>query len=114
MDRGELAKCNSVDSITTSLQQQAGDIGEIRGHDCKMMESLQPTVNMLYVLPPPSPSAKIEDISLVSWKVLRRSLLPDVYYTAMPTRESDICYFCHLLGVWPGYHGMSVPICVSP
>jgi hypothetical protein len=91
----ELEKCNSIDSITTFLQQQARNVGEIRGHDSKLTKSLEPTVNILYIL---TTATFREDISLVSRKALRLSLLPDVYYAAMPTRESNICCFCHPTG----------------
>jgi len=90
----ELGKCNSVDTITTFLQQQARNIGEIRGHDSKLMKSLKPTVNVLYILTTTTVTFR-EDIFLVGRKALRLSLLPDTFYTAMPTRESNICCFCH-------------------
>ncbi len=64
--RRELEKCNSIDSITTFLQQQARSIGEIRGHDSKLMISLKPTVDILYTLT--TTTTFREAISLVSRK----------------------------------------------
>jgi hypothetical protein len=46
----ELEMCNSIDSITYFLQQQARNIGKNQGHDSKLMKSLKPTVNVLYIL----------------------------------------------------------------
>jgi hypothetical protein len=64
--RRELEKCNSIDSITTFLQQQTRNIGEIRGHDSKFMISLKPTVDILYILT--TTTTFREAISLVSRK----------------------------------------------
>ena len=64
--RRELEKCNSIDSITAFLQQQTRDIGEIRGKDGNLIESLKPTVNVLYILT--TTTTFREAISLVSRK----------------------------------------------
>lgn len=91
--RRELERCNTIDSITTFLQQQERNIGESRGQDSKLMISLKPTVNILYILT--TTITFREAISLVSRKAFRLFLLPDVYCTVIPTRESSICCFCH-------------------
>lgn len=64
----ELEMCNSIDSVTTFLQQQARNIGEIRGDDSKLMESLKPTVNILYILTTTAITFR-ENISPVSGNV---------------------------------------------
>ena len=45
-----LELCNSVNSITTILQEHAQIFREFRGDDGKLMRSLKYTVNILYPL----------------------------------------------------------------
>ena len=45
-----LRSCNSIDSITTILQEHAQIFREFRGDDGKLVKSLKYTVNILYPL----------------------------------------------------------------
>jgi hypothetical protein len=46
----QLESCNSVDSVTAVLQEQAQIFREFRGDDGKVMRSLRYSVNILYTL----------------------------------------------------------------
>ena len=46
----QLESCNSVDSVTAILQEQAKIFHEFRGDDGKFMKSLKYSVNFLYTL----------------------------------------------------------------
>ena len=59
----QLGACDSVDSITAVLQEQARIFHEFRGDDGKLMRSLKYSVSILYKL-----SITIEGISLVRSK----------------------------------------------
>ena len=56
----QLESCNSVDSITAVLQEQAQIFRDFRGDDGKFMKSLKFSVNTLYTL-----SVTTEGIGLV-------------------------------------------------
>ena len=56
----QLEACDSVDSITVVLQEQARIFHEFRGDDGKLMGSLKYSVNILYTL-----SVSTEGIGLV-------------------------------------------------
>ena len=59
----ELESCNSVDSVTAVLQEQAKIFREFRGDDGKLMKSLRYSVDILYTL-----SVTTEGIGLVGPK----------------------------------------------
>ena len=59
----ELDSCNSVDSVTAVLQEQAKIFREFRGDDGKLMKSLRYSVDILYTL-----SVTTEGIGLVGPK----------------------------------------------
>ena len=46
----QLEACDSVDSITAVLQEQAQSFCDFRGDDGKLMRSLKYSVNILYTL----------------------------------------------------------------
>jgi hypothetical protein len=46
----QLKKCNSVDSITSVIQEHARRFSEFRGEDGKLMKSLKGAVHVLYTL----------------------------------------------------------------
>jgi len=46
----QLENCDSVDSITTVLQEQVRVFGKFKGDDGKVMKSLKYSVNLLYAL----------------------------------------------------------------
>ena len=59
----ELDSCNSVDSVTAVLQEQAKIFREFRGDNGKLMKSLRYSVDILYTL-----SVTTEGIGLVGPK----------------------------------------------
>src|SRR5712691_3190331 len=46
----QLEKCNSVDSISSTIREHARRVREFRGEDGKMMKSLKGAVQVLYTL----------------------------------------------------------------
>jgi hypothetical protein len=46
----QLEKCDTVDSITSVLQEQARTFREFRGEDGKIMKSLKSAIHVLYTL----------------------------------------------------------------
>jgi len=64
----QLEKCDSVDSITTVLQEQARVFGKFKGDDGKVMRSLKYSVNVLHALS--TNTALEEGIGLVRLKAL--------------------------------------------
>ena len=64
----QLEKCDSVDSITTILQERARCFGRFKRDDGKVMTSLKYSVNILYVLS--TNTALGEGIGLVRSKAL--------------------------------------------
>ena len=64
----QLEKCDSVDSITSFLQERARVFGKFKGDDGKVMESLKYSVNVLYALS--TNTALGEGIGLVRLKAV--------------------------------------------
>jgi hypothetical protein len=90
----QLQNCDSVDSVTTLLQEQARTFSEFRGSDGKIMKSLKRVVAVLYTLS--ASTALGEAIGLVRWKLLidvSTSLM--LYPTAIPTRKGHIRWICY-------------------
>ena len=46
----QLQNCDSIDSVTAVLQEQARAFSEFRGNDGKIMKSLKHVVSVLYTL----------------------------------------------------------------
>jgi hypothetical protein len=89
----QLKECGSVDSITAVLQKQAQAFREFRGDDGKLMKSLKCSVEVLFTL---STSTVLgEGIGLVHPNHSLEFFIPDRYSTAIPTRESNICWHRH-------------------
>ena len=63
----QLESCNSVDSLTAALQEQAKIFRKFRGDDGKFMKSLKYSVDILYTL-----SITTEGIGLVCPKLFTR------------------------------------------
>ena len=69
----QLEHCDSVDSISSVLQEHAQRFHEFRGEDGKIMTSLKSTVHILYTLS--TSAVLVEGIGIVCSKVaLRQSL----------------------------------------
>jgi hypothetical protein len=64
----QLEKCDSVDSITSALQDQAQVFREFKGDDGNVMKSLKCSVDVLYALS--TNTALGEGIGLVRFKAL--------------------------------------------
>lgn len=64
----QLEKCDTLDSITIVLQEQARCFGKFKGDDGKIMKSLKYSVNVLYALS--TNTALGEGIGLVRFKAL--------------------------------------------
>jgi len=62
-----LQHCDSIESITTVLQEQARAFSEFRGGDARVMKSLKTVVSVLYTLS--ISTALGEAIGLVCWKI---------------------------------------------
>ena len=63
----KLQHCDSIESITTVLQEQARAFSEFRGGDGRVMKSLKAVVSVVHTL---SVSAALGDvIGLVRWKI---------------------------------------------
>ena len=95
-----LEKCDSVDSISSLLQENVRRFGEFRTEDGKIVKSLKCAVHVLYTL---STSAVLgEGIGLVRPKPIIFPIhVSDVYSIAVPTCKGSICRIRHLTrGEW--------------
>ena len=101
----ELDSCNSPDVVLNVLQKQAQTCNRSRKGDEKLLEWLNPTVNVLFTF-----SATLgEGIGLVSPFVLSSSLCLNICFSAILTREDNIYrYRCSPRG--ESLHGS--PACV--
>jgi hypothetical protein len=89
----QLKRCNSVDSITALLQEQARIFHEFRGDDGALMKSLKCSVDILYTL---SGTVLGEGIGLVRLKTAHRgALFLTVSFIAVPACESNIRWHGH-------------------
>ena len=89
----KLQNCDSVESVTAVLQEQARAFTEFRGDDGRFMKSLRGVVSVLYMLS--ASTALGEAIRLVCLNVLMEILLLMLYLAAIPTRKSYICWLRH-------------------
>jgi hypothetical protein len=100
----QLKQCDSVDSITAILQEQARIFHEPRGDDGMFMKSLKCSVDILYTL---SGTVLGEGIGLVRLKTSNRStLFLTISSTAVPACESNIR--------WHGHPARRMPILPIP
>ena len=89
----QLERRDSVDSITTLLQEQTRIFHEFRGNDGTLMKSLKCSVDIIYTL---SDTILGEAISLVCLVAVHRgTLFLTVFSTAVPTCESNIRWHGH-------------------
>ncbi len=89
----QLKNCDSVDSISSVLQEHARRFQEFRGKDGKIMKSLKRAVHILYTLS--NSTALGEGIGIVSPKSLPFSV-PHVHPIAIPAGQSRICCLRYL------------------
>jgi len=87
----QLENCNSVDSISSAIQEYARRFREFRGEDGKMMKSLKGAVQVLYTL---STSTILgEGIGIVSPKSLISILVTKEHSIAIATFKGSTCSF---------------------
>jgi hypothetical protein len=89
----KLQYCDSVESVTAVLQEQAQAFTEFRGDDGKIMKSLKGVVSVLYTLS--ASTALGEAIGLVCTNALMEILHLMLHLAAFPTRKSHICWLRH-------------------
>jgi hypothetical protein len=93
----QLENCDSIDAISSILQEHARRFYEFRGEDGKIMKSLESVINVLYTL---STSTVLgEGIGIVCPKLLIFFFLffvLNVYSTAISSGEDCVCCFCDL------------------
>jgi hypothetical protein len=89
----KLQYCDSVESITAVLQEQAQAFSEFRGDDGKFMKSLKGVVSVLYTLS--ASTALGEAIGLVCTNALMKIAHLMFHLAAFPTRKSCICWLRH-------------------
>ena len=105
----QLQECDSIDSITTLLQEQAINFREFRGDDGKLMKSVKCSVDVLYVL---SNSTVLgEGIGLVRLKVIIRVLFLIIILQPFPPAKAIFAGIAILLSVCPS---SSVLVRISP
>jgi len=82
----QLDSCNSPEAVSNVLRTQAQAFSKFRQGDEKLMAWLDPTVNILFTF-----SATLgEGIGLVSHRGLPLSLSPDISFSAVVARESNL------------------------
>lgn len=81
----QLEICNSVESITAVLQEQAQAFTEFRRDDCKVMKPLRRVVQVLHAL----------STSLVCWVSLVGVYSPDTTSVVILPCKSNIRSFCY-------------------
>lgn len=88
----QLEECNSMDSISSLIQEKAQRIRDFRGENGKIMESLKRAVHVVYTF---SASTVLgEGIGLVRYKPFTPnflSLMLTPYSIAIPTCKGCIC-----------------------
>jgi hypothetical protein len=88
-----LQYCDSVESVTAVLQEQAQAFTEFRGDDGKFMKSLKGVVSVLYTLS--TSTALGEAFGLVCTNALMKILHLMLHLAAFPTRKSHIRWLRH-------------------
>lgn len=63
----KLQHCDSIESVTAMLQEQAQGLSEFRGGDGRMMNSLKSVVSVLHTLSASTPLS--EGVGLVHWNM---------------------------------------------
>jgi len=91
---GQLQNCDSVESVTAVLQEQARAFTEFRGGDDRIIKSLKSVVSVLYAF---SASCALGEtmVGLVRWKASTNILHLMIYSAAHPTCKGDIRWLCH-------------------
>jgi len=89
----KLQYCDSVESVTAVLQEQARAFTEFRGDDGKFMKSLKGIVSVLYTLS--AGTALGEAIGLVCTNALMEIPHLMLHLAAFPTRKSHIYWPRH-------------------
>ncbi len=89
----KLQYCDSVESVTAVLQEQARAFTEFRGDDGKIMKSLKGVVSVLYTLS--ASTALGEAIGLVCTNTLMEIAHLMLHLAAFPTCKSCICWLRH-------------------
>jgi hypothetical protein len=89
----KLQYCDSVESVTAVLQEQAQEFSKFRGDDGKFMKSLKSVVSVLYTLS--ASTALGEAIGLVCLNALMEFAHLMLHPAAFPTRKSHICWHRH-------------------
>ncbi len=90
----QLETCDSVDSITATLQEQAQSFREFRENDGKLVKALNTLIDILCL--PSISSALNEGIGfIVRPKPFIDGFVPDGNPTATPTCESSIRWLRH-------------------
>ena len=103
----QLENCNSIESFTAVLQEQARSFSQFRGDNGKVMRSLKSVVRVLHVLS--TSTSLAEGIGLVRRMELMRVFVPDTSSIAIPPCEGHIRCFCY-----PTFRmSFSVPMRVS-
>jgi hypothetical protein len=109
---GQLQNCDSVESVTAVLQEQARAFTEFRGGDDRIMKSLKSVVSVLYAF---SASSALGEamVGLVRWKASRNILHLMIYSAAHPTCKGDIRWLrhpslCMILVYFRHVHGCNV------
>jgi hypothetical protein len=88
----QLEECDSLDSITAILREQARGFREFRGDNGKLMKSVKCSVDVLYIL---SISTVLgEGVGIVRPKS-STFLVLDRFSPAIPACESHIRWHCH-------------------
>jgi hypothetical protein len=90
----QLKNCNSVDSVSSVIQEHARRFREFRGEDGKLMKSLKGVVQVMYTL---STSAVLgEGISIVCPKSFISILVPKEHLIAIATFKGSTGCFWNL------------------
>jgi hypothetical protein len=92
-----LEKCDSVDSVSSVIQEQAHGLREFPGlgEDGKIMKSLKCAIQVLYTLS--TKSALGEVIGIVCPTFLIVSLSPNIESVAMATCKGSFCRICNIV-----------------
>jgi hypothetical protein len=89
----KLQYCDSVKSITATLQEKAQEFSRFQGDDGKFIKSLKSVVSVLYMLS--ASTALGEAIRLVCLNTLMEIAHLMLHPAAFPTCKSHICWLRH-------------------
>jgi len=103
----KLQDCDSVESVTAVLQEQARTVSDFRGGEGRIMNSLKTVVSVLYTLSENSDLG--EAVWLVRRKASRCSKRLILYSQPFPPANAIFAAFAILLAVWSFF----IPTCTS-